>query len=47
VAPASLKKVEAALKKSGERVFRIGHIIKRKKGGPGAVILNTERAWPG
>ncbi len=47
VAPASLKKVEAALKKSGERVFRIGHIIKRKKDGPGTFILNTERAWPG
>ncbi len=47
VAPASLKKVEAVLKKSGERVFRIGRVIKRKKGGPGTVILNTERAWPG
>jgi phosphoribosylformylglycinamidine cyclo-ligase len=47
VAPASVKKVEAALKKSGERVHRIGRIIKRKKDGPGTVILNTERAWPG
>jgi phosphoribosylformylglycinamidine cyclo-ligase len=47
VAPEALKKVETALKKSGERVYRIGRIVKRARGGPGTAILNAERAWPG
>jgi phosphoribosylformylglycinamidine cyclo-ligase len=47
VAPASVKKVEAAFKKSGERVHRIGRIVKRAKNAAGATILNAERAWPG
>ncbi len=47
VAQADVKKVEAALKKSGERVFRIGRIVKRAKGAAGIALLNTERAWPG
>ncbi|HUE19507.1 MAG TPA: phosphoribosylformylglycinamidine cyclo-ligase [Stellaceae bacterium] len=45
--PKHAAKAEAAFKQAGERVHRIGRIVKRPAKGPGTMILNAERAWPG
>ena len=46
-APDAADKVSAALAGAGERVLRIGRIVRRPAGEGGTILLNAERAWPG
>jgi len=45
VAPAKAARAEAAFRRAGERVFRIGRIVRSGKREPSAILRNMERAW--
>jgi phosphoribosylformylglycinamidine cyclo-ligase len=46
VDPADADAVTEAFEAAGERVLRIGRVIERKPGMPGATITGTATAWP-
>ena len=46
-APDAAAQVSAVLTGAGERVLRIGRIIRRPASEGGTILLNAERAWPG
>jgi hypothetical protein len=46
-APKDEAAVSSALAGAGERVLRIGRIIRRPAGEGGTILLNAESAWPG
>ena len=46
-APADEQRVTDALVAEGERVLRIGRIVKRGADAPGTIVLAMEQEWPG
>jgi phosphoribosylformylglycinamidine cyclo-ligase len=46
-APKDADAVTAILAETGERVARIGVIVRREEGMPGATVAGMARAWPG
>jgi len=47
VAPEAAVRATETLAAAGERVMRIGRIVKRPAGNEGAILLHAESAWPG
>jgi phosphoribosylformylglycinamidine cyclo-ligase len=47
VAPEEADAAAAALAAAGETVRRIGRIVERPAGAPGAVVRNMDASWPG
>ncbi|TVR99050.1 MAG: phosphoribosylformylglycinamidine cyclo-ligase [Rhodospirillales bacterium] len=45
VSPDRAESVKSVLEAAGERVFAVGHIVRRGDGGAGVTLDGTERAW--
>ncbi|MGH6931797.1 MAG: AIR synthase-related protein, partial [Dongiaceae bacterium] len=47
VAPADVEAIAALLVGQREQVHRVGRVIERREGMPGAIVNGMARAWPG